>query len=113
MSSGRRVTPRQQPVEYSILLTATLCLLALGAVMVYSASSARAVLLGTGNPTQFLMRYVAYGALGVGAMWLASRRRMTALSRLAGPFLALAFVLLLLVETPLGIEVNGAKRWLG
>ena len=31
---------RKRPVEYSILYTATLCLLAFGAVMVYSASSA-------------------------------------------------------------------------
>ena len=42
------VAPRPRrapkPVEYNILLTATLCLLAAGAVMVYSASSARTLL---------------------------------------------------------------------
>ena len=37
--SRRRAKP---PLEYSILYTATLCLLAAGAVMVYSASSAEA-----------------------------------------------------------------------
>ena len=37
---------RKRPVEYSILYTATLCLLAFGAVMVYSASSAESLLSG-------------------------------------------------------------------
>ena len=35
-ASGKRVAP---PLEHRILMTATLCLLAFGAVMVYSASS--------------------------------------------------------------------------
>ena len=35
---------RPLPVEYSMLLTATLCLLAFGAVMVFSASSTTKVL---------------------------------------------------------------------
>ena len=36
--------PAAPPLEYSLLLTATLCLLAFGAVMVFSASSARSLL---------------------------------------------------------------------
>ena len=39
------------PLEHRILLTATFCLLARGAVMVYSASSARALLAGHGGGT--------------------------------------------------------------
>ncbi|HWI22024.1 MAG TPA: putative lipid II flippase FtsW [Baekduia sp.] len=115
--AGRQDSQRRkaesQSIESSILLTATFCLLAGGAVMVFSASSARAVLLGTGDPTQFLMRYVIYGAFGLGLMWFMSRRPLKTLPRLAGPLLAVAFVCLLLVFTPLGVEVNGAKRWLG
>ena len=49
---------RKRPVEYSILYTATLCLLAFGAVMVYSASSAESLLNGTGDPSYYLKRYV-------------------------------------------------------
>ena len=41
-----------------MLLTAALILLAFGAVMVYSASSARNLLQGHGDGTQFLVRYV-------------------------------------------------------
>ena len=39
----------QQPLEHRLLLTATFCLLAGGAVMVYSASSARTLLAGPGG----------------------------------------------------------------
>ena len=57
---------RKRPVEYSILYTATLCLLAGGAVMVYSASSAESLLTGPGDPSFYLKRYVIFGAAGLG-----------------------------------------------
>ena len=62
---------RKRPVEYSILYTATLCLLAFGAVMVYSASSAESLLSGNGDPSFYLKRYVMCAALGlvVHARW--------------------------------------------
>ncbi len=107
-------TPRRaQPVEYNILLTAVLCLLAAGAVMVYSASSSRILLEGQGNGSSFLIRYVAYGGIGLVAMQVLARRGVALVLRLTSPLLAGAFVLLLLVKTPLGVEINGAQRWLG
>ena len=45
----RWARPEQQPLEHRLLLTATFCLLAGGAVMVYSASSARTLLAGPGR----------------------------------------------------------------
>ena len=57
--------PRKRPVEYSILYTATLCLLAGGAVMVYSASSAESLLSGPGDPSYYLKRYVMFGLAGL------------------------------------------------
>jgi cell division protein FtsW len=53
------------PVEHSLLLTATLCLLALGAVMVYSASCAVGVPRGSGSGTGELVSFVLSG-LGSG-----------------------------------------------
>ena len=50
---------RQQPLEHRLLLTATFCLLAGGAVMVYSASSARTLLEGHGDGTAYLVKYLA------------------------------------------------------
>src|SRR6187402_418647 len=59
---------KQQPLEHRLLLTATFCLLAGGAVMVYSASSARTLLEGQGDGTGYLVKYVLYGAVGLVVM---------------------------------------------
>jgi cell division protein FtsW len=115
---GRPAKPRRsaapQPIEYRILLTATLCLLAAGAVMVYSASSARDLLGGHGDGSAYLERYVAYGAIGLLAMRLLSRHGLDAVRRATPLLLAIAFAGVLAVMLPgLGVEVNGARRWIG
>ncbi len=104
----------RQPLESNIILTATLCLLAFGAVMVYSSSSARTLLEGRGDGSAFLVRYVAYGAVGVVLMHVVSRRRLELVLRATGPLLVVAFACLVAVKVPgLGVTVNGARRWLG
>src|SRR3954454_18961546 len=56
---------RARPLEYTLLYAATLFLLAIGAVMVYSASSATSLLRGSGDPSFYLKRYVIFGILGL------------------------------------------------
>jgi cell division protein FtsW len=113
MRAAARAKPKP-PLEYNVLLTATLCLLALGAVMVYSASSARTLLQGDGDGTTYLVRYVAYGAAGFVALQLIARRGLDAVVAITGPLLAFSFVCLVAVKLPgLGVTVNGARRWLG
>jgi len=104
---------RAQPLEYNILLTAVLCLLAAGAVMVYSASSSRILLEGQGNGSTFLIKYVAYGGAGLVVMHVLARHGIGLVLRWTNALLAGAFLLLVLVKTPLGVEINGAQRWLG
>ncbi len=106
---------RPNPVEHQILLTATLCLLAAGAVMVYSASSAQTLLEGEGDGTAYLVKYVAYGALGLVVMQLLAHGGGVALVRRVTPaLLGLSFALLVAVKLPgVGVEVNGARRWIG
>jgi cell division protein FtsW len=102
------------PIEHSILITATLCLLAAGAVMVFSASSARTLLSGQGDGTSFMVKYVTYGAVGFVLMQLIARRGLDLVLKATVPLLAGAFVALVLVKVPgFGVEVNGARRWLG
>src|SRR3712207_2842782 len=60
-----RTTTKEQPIEHRLLMTATLCLLAGGAVMVYSASSARTVLEGQGDGTGYLVKYLMFGGVGL------------------------------------------------
>jgi cell division protein FtsW len=113
-AAARAPSRHKPPLEYNLLLTATLCLLALGAVMVYSASSARTLLQGDGDGTTYLVRYLVYGAAGFVALHVLARRGLDLVVRLTGPLLAIAFVCLIAVKLPgFGVEVNGARRWLG
>jgi cell division protein FtsW len=105
---------KPQPLEHRLLLTATFCLLAGGAVMVYSASSARTLLEGQGDGTAYLVKYVAYGAVGLALMHVISRHGLVAARRYTPLILLASAVMLVLVLIPgLGVEVNGARRWLG
>jgi cell division protein FtsW len=114
-SSKRRVrATRPQPLEQRILLTATLCLLAFGAVMVYSASSATTLLQGRGNGGGYLIKYLVYGGIGLVLMRVLARDGLAWVQGMVGPLLAVSFVLVLAVHVPhLGVSVNGARRWLG
>ena len=111
---GLMARSRQQPLEHRLLLTATFCLLAGGAVMVYSASSARTLLEGHGDGTAYLVKYLMYGAVGLVAMQLLARYGLEHIRRITPVLLLGSFVLLVLVLIPgFGVSVNGARRWLG
>jgi cell division protein FtsW len=101
-------------LEHRILLTATLCLLAFGAVMVYSASSATTLLQGRGYGSGYLIKFVVYGSIGLLLMRVLARDGLSRVQALTAPLLAASFVLVLAVHVPhLGVSVNGARRWLG
>jgi cell division protein FtsW len=109
-----RSRPPQQPLEHRLLLTATFCLLAGGAVMVYSASSARTLLQGQGDGTAFLIKYIGYGAVGLLGMNVVARTPLAVFRRFTPMLLLAAFGLLLLVLMPgFGLRINGARRWIG
>jgi len=111
---GSKPKPPERPLEHRMLLTVTMCMLAAGAVMVYSASSARDLLAGGGDGTGYLLRYVGFGAIGVVLMQVLSRRGLEQVRRATPLLLAVSFVLLFVVLLPgIGVEVNGAKRWIG
>src|SRR4051812_32407489 len=106
--------PRKRPVEYSILYTATLCLLAGGAVMVYSASSAESLLSGPGDPPYYLKRYVMFGLAGLVLLHLPSRHGLKGIRALTPILLVVSFGLTVAAMIPhVGVTVNGATRWIG
>jgi cell division protein FtsW len=105
---------RKRPIEYSILYTATLCLLAFGAVMVYSASSAESLLNGSNDPSMYLKRYVLFGIVGLFVMHAASKHGLRVIKAITPLLLGASFFLTVAVMLPgVGVEVNGATRWLG
>jgi cell division protein FtsW len=113
---GTDPAPRRSapPLEYSLLLTATLCLLAFGAVMVFSASSARSLLNSGGNGYYYLERTLLFAGIGLAIMRVASIRGVAVARVLTPLLLACSLFLLVAVLLPgVGQTVNGAQRWVG
>lgn len=96
------------PVDLPFLVL-VLALVAFGLVMLFSASYAVA-LYRRGDPYAYIRPQLLYAALGLGAMWLASRVDYHLYHKLAWPVLGVSLVLLTAVLfMP---EYNGCKRWL-
>jgi cell division protein FtsW len=110
---GKPASRSKHPLEYSLLYTATLCLLAAGAVMVYSASSAES-LLTTGDSSYYLKRYLIFGAIGVALLHFLSRHGLKLVKDATPVLLFASLGLTVVVMIPgIGVSVNGAQRWLG
>ena len=93
------------------LLGATLALIALGLVMVASASIGIAD--RAGNPFHYLERQGIYVVMGLGAGWVALQSRLAQWERAGAVLLFISILLLALVLVPgVGKTVNGATRWL-
>ena len=102
------------PIEYSLLLTATLCLLAFGVVMVFSASSTTSLLGDSGDGAYYLKRTLLFGAIGLLVMRVLAVRGVAILRSLTPLVLVVALFLCFVVLIPgVGMEVNGSRRWLG
>src|SRR4051812_14482520 len=109
----RRPTKRARPLEYTLLYAVTLFLLAIGAVMVYSASSATSLLRGSGDPSFYLKRYVIFGLLGLIVLRVMSKHGLKLAKTFTPLLLVAGFALTAAVKLPgVGVNVNGASRWL-
>lgn len=98
----------QKPMDLPFLVL-VLTLVAFGLVMLFSASYAVA-LYRRGDAYAYIRPQLLYAALGLAAMWLASRVDYHLYHKLAWPVLGVSLVLLTVVLfMP---EYNGCKRWL-
>lgn len=88
----------------------TVSLLVIGVIMVLSASYARAYY-SLGDPTKYFVRQSIFAVSGVALMLLTSRIKVSTFRRFSVPLLAASIGLLLLVPL-IGVEDNGAKRWI-
>jgi cell division protein FtsW len=113
-AAAGRLPRAMMTYDVSLAWTALL-LLAIGLVMVYSASiaSAEATAQTGYRPYYFLMRHAAFLAVGLAAGFVAFQVPMKAWRALA-PWLFIAgIVLLVLVLVPgIGRVVNGSRRWI-
>ncbi len=113
-SGKARTRAARLPPEYNMLLTATLCLLAFGAVMVFSASSTTRILSdgGLSDSAFYLKRTLIFGAAGLAIMHLTARHGLETVRRLTPAILGVSLLLLLAVLLG-GTTVNGSSRWIG
>jgi cell division protein FtsW len=95
----------------SLLLGTTLSLMAIGLVMVLSASSFALASQGQ-SPYGTFLRQGLWCALGLIALVVCARTPLHLYRRLSRVALVGSFVLAGLVFTPLGVEVNGNRNWL-
>lgn len=125
--SIRDLTREQQmargPIDLPFLML-TMLLLGIGLVMLLSASSYAALydkaagykvvddVVQLGDAFYYFKHQLVYAIGGVAVMYLVSRMDYQRWRSFAFPVLGIAVVLLLLVLTPLGVNVNGATRWL-
>jgi cell division protein FtsW len=106
--------PRAVPAPPDAWIFATVAaLIAIGLVMVFSASSATAY--ATYHDTAYyLKRQLVWLAVGAGFAYLAYRVDYTKLKRISPALLGVTVVLLLLTLVPhIGLQTGGARRWLG
>lgn len=93
-------------------LLLTILLTALGLMMIYSASYARA-LYETGDSAYFFKRQLVFSLVGITAMLAISRIKPALIRKMAFPILGASVLFLVLVFVPgIGQSENGATRWI-
>ena len=99
---------KQPPMDLPLLIL-VLALVAFGLVMLFSASYAVAMY-RRGTPYAYIRPQLLFAAVGLAAMYFASRVDYHIYHKLAWPMMAISVVLLVLVLfMP---EYNGCKRWI-
>ncbi|MFI3172817.1 MAG: putative peptidoglycan glycosyltransferase FtsW [Eubacteriales bacterium] len=96
--------------DYS-LVAVLIFLLAFGLIMLYSISAYTAMQEGNSDMYYF-QRQLIYTMLGLVAMVIASKIPYHFLGAYSGALYWISMVAMALVQTPLGIEANGARRWI-
>jgi cell division protein FtsW len=98
--------------SYYLLLGGATLLLAIGLMMVLSASSVYSYKIHNGNSYYIFLKQLTWVLIGLPAAYLASRMNRRLLRLLAWPAVLVAVVLLALTQTGLGFAVNGNRNWL-
>jgi cell division protein FtsW len=107
-----RIASRRRGRVSLSLSAAVVGLVAIGVVMVYSASNVRA-LLAADDPARYGIQQATWAVLGLTAMFVASRIDVRLLRIFAIPLYWLCLILLVLVLIPgIGSEAGGSRRWL-
>ena len=103
------------PMDLPFLML-TMLLMGIGLIMVFSASYASAYYDSSAsvqnNPLYYIKRQAMFAAVGTVIMYIVSKINYQTFRLLSIPLLLGSVALLVLVLTPLGVEINDAQRWL-
>lgn len=99
-----------QYFDYS-MLAVIIFLVCFGLVMLFS-TSAYSALIQHGDSMYYFKRQIFFCALGFAGMYVASKIDYHKLAPYAKKLYWFSVFLMALVQTPLGKEVNGARRWI-
>lgn len=114
MSKTKRVKRKRSNetiyFDYS-LLAVLIFLVCFGLIMLYSAS-AYSALVQHNDSMHYFKRQILFCIVGFIGMYVVSRIDYHYYIKWARGIYFVAVVLMALVQTPLGIDVNGAKRWI-
>ncbi len=102
---------RSPVAPYYLILVSSAALVAIGLVMVLSASSVRSYA-ETGSSYGVFGEQVVFAGAGLLLGWLASRVKLRWWKRLALPGLLLGIALQALVFSPLGSDFQGNRNWI-
>ncbi len=106
----KSTTDKIRYYDYS-LVAILIFLVCFGLVMLYS-TSAYSALTTYGDSMYYFRRQLIFCILGFIALFFVARYDYRKLVRWAWPIYIISIILMFLVITPLGKEVNGARRWL-
>ncbi len=112
MASRKKKKIKNQNFFDYTLLFVVIFLILFGLVMIYSTSSYDAANDFNGDSTYYLRKQFFATFLGVFVLAATTLIDYHFWEKFAVPGLLVAFVLVLLVLTPIGISVNGARRWI-
>lgn len=90
----------------------TVILVVFGIVMIFSASYYKSIS-EAGDPYVYLKKQVMWATVGFVVMWIFSKIDYHWWGRMYKPIAVVCLILLCIVFTPLGLEANGATRWIG
>ena len=108
--SGPRLSIGKIDTPFLLL---TLTLLAVGLVMVASSSYVWSYYKNDGDSYFYIKRQLIFAVIGIFALLFTTLFDYHNLRKWAFPILVVAVILLILVYIPgIGVEVNGARRWL-
>lgn len=102
---------KKKSTDFILMLT-TLILVAIGIIMVFSSSHYYA-LSKMNDSYHFLKRELMWAGVGLIGMFVAMNFDYWKYKKIAFYGYIVSIILLLLIWTPLGIELNYARRWLG